>query len=170
MTAVVFDIETTGLSPLRGHRIIEIGAVRLEEGEIVEEFTSLIDAGRPVSRGALRVHGICDEMLQGQPAADDVLARFRRFIGRRTLVAHNAAFDSGFLRADFGRLGYNLSNRIECTLRLNRRCLPHLSNHSLETVYRHLGGAMDASIRRHRALDDARMAARVWVALNGNFS
>lgn len=165
MTVVVFDIETTGLSPLYGHRIIEIGAVLLERGEIVDEFTSLIDVDPPIPRQAQRIHGISDRMLRGQPHQENVMQDFRRFIGEKTLVAHNVSFDSHFLRAEFGRLGFDLPNRLECTLRLSRRHLPRLPNHRLETVYRHLGGVMDDSIRRHRALDDARMAAFVWRVL-----
>lgn len=170
MTAVIFDIETTGLSPLHGHRIIEIGAVLVERGEIVAEFASLIDAGRPVPRQAQRVHGITEEMLRGQPRAEEVLRDFRRFVGQSRLVAHNAPFDLGFLRSELARLGFGLANRCHCTLQLSRQAFPALPNHRLETVARHLFGRLDEQERLHRALADARLTARVWMALNGNYS
>lgn len=165
MEIIVFDTETTGLSPSKGHRIIELGAVKLSGDQIVNEFHSLIDPGVPIAPQAQAVHGISRAMLRGQPLPDKIIPEFRDFIGRSKLVAHNAPFDSRFLRAEFGMFGFGLPNRIECTLKLSRRHLPRLPNHRLETVYRHLGGMVDSSLQRHRALDDARMAAFVWLGL-----
>lgn len=162
---VVLDVETTGLSPGRD-RVIEIGAVTGEGARIVDEFHSLIDPGRPVSWQAQRVHGISDGMLRGQPLAHEVLPEFFRFLGKSVLIAHNASFDLGFLRQEFARLGFGLGNRHHCTLQLSRRMLPFLPNHRLETVARHLFGTLDTQVRLHRALADARLTARVWVALN----
>ena len=164
-SVVVFDTETTGLSPRYGHRIIEVGAVKLSGGTIVDEFHSLIDAGVPIDPRAQAVHGISRAMLRGQPQPEEVFSDFHHFIGRSLLVAHNASFDLRFLHAEFGLLGFGLSNRVECTLKLSRKCLVELSNHRLETVYRYLGGIVDASVQQHRALDDARMAAFVWLGL-----
>ena len=164
---VVVDVETTGLSAQRGHRIIEVGAVLLERGEIAAEFGSFIDPGRPVSPQAQQVHGISDEMLRGQPPLEEVMQDFRGFIGGYALVAHNAPFDLGFLRTEFARLGFGLVNRCHCTLQLSRRALPSLPNHRLETVARHLFGGLPADGQLHRALADARLTARVWLALNG---
>jgi DNA polymerase-3 subunit epsilon len=163
---VVVDVETTGLSSTRD-RIIEIGAVAGEGGTTIGEFHSLIDAGHPIHWQARRVHGITDEMLEGQPRPEKVWTEFYRFLGKSSLVAHNAPFDVGFIRHEFGRLGLGLSNRHYCTLRLCRQSFPRLANYRLETVFRHLGGIVDDSVRRHRALDDARMAAFVWRALRG---
>ena len=167
MPIIVFDTETTGLSPQSGHRIIEIGAVKLSGGEIIDEFHTLIDAGVPIDPRAQAVHGISRAMLRGQPPAQEVLPRFRDFIDQSQLVAHNAPFDSQFLRADFARLGFGLPNIIACTLKLSRTKLA-LPNYRLDTVYRALGGMLDQTIKRHRALDDARMAAFVWMQLNGD--
>jgi DNA polymerase III epsilon subunit family exonuclease len=161
---VVVDVETTGLSTKRD-RIIEIGAVVVEDGAFVDEFHSLIDVGYPIQWQALRVHGISEEMLCGQPGPEEIWGAFYRFLGRSPLVAHNASFDVGFLRYEFARLGVELTNRYYCTLRLSRQRFPRLVNHRLETVFRHLGGVIDDSVRRHRALDDARMAAFVWSEL-----
>jgi DNA polymerase III epsilon subunit family exonuclease len=163
---VVVDVETTGLSSARD-RIIEIGAVAGEGRVITGEFHSLIDAGHPIPWQAQKVHGISDEMLRGQPRPEQALAEFHRFLGHGSLVAHNASFDVGFLQNEFGRLGLGLTNRHYCTLRLARQRYPRLPNHRLETVFRYLGGVVDDSVRRHRALDDARMAAFVWRVLSG---
>jgi DNA polymerase-3 subunit epsilon len=89
---VVLDIETTGLYPHRGDRLVEIGAVAIESGRCVAEFESLIDCGKAIPRRAQDVHGITTEMLNGQPSPEEVLPRFLRFASRSTLVAHNAKF------------------------------------------------------------------------------
>ena len=162
---VVVDIETTGLSPRRGHRIIEIGAIVVEDGCPTEEFCSLIQIDRKIPREVQRIHGITDEMLAGQPGADEVLPQLRDFLGDGVIVAHNARFDMGFLRHEFERLSLPLRNRSVCTLQMSRRFYPHLPNHRLDTVYRHLFGGIRTDIQRHRALDDARMAARIWMEM-----
>jgi len=162
MDCIIFDVETTGLSPNTGHRIIEIGAVALQGADMVSEFHSLIDSDHPVSRQAQQVHGISRRMLRGAPPPLEVFTAFREFIGHMPLVAHNAPFDTRFLRAEFARLGHSLTNRTYCTLQMSRRYWPHFPNHRLDTVFERLGGTIDQSIQRHRALDDARMAAFVW--------
>lgn len=164
---VVLDLETTGFSPHRGDRIIEIGAVAVAHGEIVAEFQTLIRVPRSIPWQASRVHGITDRMLAGQPLPEDVYPAFRDFIGESLLVAHNARFDLSFLRHEFGRLGMELSNRHGCTLERARRTLPRLTDHRLETVARYLLGALPEEMRLHRALDDARLTARVWLAMEG---
>ena len=166
MNVIVFDTETTGLSPRNGDRVIEIGAVKLENGVVIDEFQSLINPGRSIPYQAQAVHGISQSMLCDQPLPADVFPEFYDFIGSITLVAHNAPFDLRFLTAEFNLLGLNLQTKIECTMKLSRKCLSQLSNHRLDTVYRHLGGVEDSSMQRHRALDDARMAAFIWVELN----
>ena len=162
---VAVDVETTGLSAGAGGRVIEIGAVAVENGEIAAELGTLINTGALISYGAYRVHGISREMLHGKPEPEDVWSSFLEFVGDAWLIAHNAPFDSSFVRNELALLGLALPNRWRCTVRLARRHLPHLPNHRLDTVYRHLFGALPASVQRHRALDDARLAARVWVEL-----
>jgi DNA polymerase-3 subunit epsilon len=164
---VVIDLETTGFSPLRGDRVIEVGAVAVESGVTAEEFHTLVRVSRTIPRQASLVHGITDRMLDGQPLPQEVYPAFRDFIGGSTLVAHNAQFDLAFLAHELGRLGMSLPNRHICTLRLARRRLPRLPNHRLETVYRHLFGGLPEGNRQHRALDDARLTAMVWLALAG---
>ncbi len=163
--SVVIDLETTGLSPIRGERVIEVGAVAVESGDVVDEFHSLIQVPRRIPWQAARLHGITGEMLVGQPLPEEVYPALRNFIGGSTLVAHNAPFDLSFLRHELGRLGFRLPNRHVCTLELARRRFPRLDNHRLETVARHLLGALPDNTRLHRALDDARLTAQVWVAM-----
>jgi len=162
---IVIDIETTGLSPHRGHRIIEIGAIALEDGRLAEEFCSLVKIDRKIPPEVQRIHGITDEMLAGEPGAEEILPRLYDFLGDGVIVAHNARFDLGFLRHEFGRLSLHLKNRFVCTLEMSRRFYPRLPNHKLDTVYQHLFGEISTDIRRHRALDDARMAARIWMEM-----
>ena len=164
---VVFDIETSGLSPRSGHRIIEIGAVALEGADIVGEFHSLVDPGCVLDPRAVAVHGITSEMLRGNPPPDEVFPVFREFVGDASLVAHNARFDVGFLSAEFRRLGFKMTNTVHCTLNLSRRLHPGLPNHRLGTVHCHLCGEIDGAIQRHRALDDARLTVEVWLAMEG---
>lgn len=162
---VAFDVETTGLSPNRGHRVIEIGAVRIVNGSFEEEFHSLIDCGGSISMSAQRIHGITPAMLRGQPQPAAAFGAFRDFIGQSPLAAHNARFDMTFLRNEFGRLGWPLPNRTLCTLEASRRRIRILTDYRLETVARRMLGPLPQNAVRHRALDDARLVARVWVAL-----
>lgn len=164
---VVIDVETTGMSVNQGGRVIEVGAVALVGNCIVDELDTLIDTGAVISYGAYQVHGISEEMLRGKPQPDEAWNRFMEFVGDGPLVAHNAPFDRSFVCHEVSLLGETLPNSWHCTLRLARRQLPHLPNHKLDTVYRYLFGSLPVSVRRHRALDDARLAARIWAELSG---
>ena len=162
---VALDIETTGLSPLRGHRIIEIGAIAIEGGYPAEKFCSLIRIDRKIPLQTQRIHGITNEMLEGQPEADEVLPRFYDFLRDSIIVAHNARFDMEFLRHEFNHISLRLKNKSVCTLKMSRKLYPKLPNHRLDTLYRYLFGEITTDIRRHRALDDAKMAARIWLEM-----
>jgi len=162
---IAVDVETTGLSTTRGDRIIEIGAVALEGTRVVEEFHALISVNERIHPAAQQVHGITNEMLLGKPIAGAVMPEFRTFIEDSTLLAHNAKFDMGFIGHEFLRLGMGLTNPYHCTLELIRRLYPKLRNHKLETVYQHLFGRIPEQTMRHRALDDARLVARVWMEM-----
>lgn len=162
---IAVDTETTGLSVRNGGRVIEIGAVAVENGQITAELATLINTGTPVSYGAFRVHGISAQMLAGKPTPQEVWLWFLEFAGNSPMVAHNAPFDSSFVRHELSLQGVAFDNHWHCTVRLARRKLSHLPNHRLDTVYRYLFGEIPVSVKRHRALDDARMAAQVWVEL-----
>lgn len=178
---VVLDVETTGLSPWKGDRVIEIGAVALEGGDLMAEFSTLIQVPRNIPFSASQINGITDEMLIGQPTPEEVFPALDAFIRGSILVAHNARFDLGFLRREYELLGKRFHCPHVCTLEMSRSRFPHRRNHKLETVYRHLmglsgtcSGSPEGSERvpgsgqqTHRALDDARMVAQIWLAMEG---
>lgn len=165
---IVVDTETSGLSAKVGGRVIEVGAVEIEDGYMVSQFEMLINTGAVISYSAYQVHGISEAMLRGQPSPDYAWKQFCNFVGDSTLVAHNATFDSTFIKNEFNLLGLTLQNKWNCTLKLARQRLPNLPNHRLETVYRHLFKTIPKSVNRHRALDDAKLAAAIWVKLVGD--
>jgi len=166
LPAIAFDLETTGLSPLKGHRVIEIGAVRIEAGQPGETFHSLVDSGRTIPPNVREINGITQAMLQNGLSTEKAFRNFRKFCGHATLVAHNAPFDKLFLQYEYSRFGWGLSNQILCTLKLSRQKLTDLPNYQLETVAKHLlGDTAIENMKPHRALDDARLVAQIWLAL-----
>jgi DNA polymerase-3 subunit epsilon len=164
---VFIDVETTGLDPQKGHRIIEVGVVAMENRQITDEYQSLIHVDFPIPTHVSKIHGITNEMLTGQPTPDQIYVKLKDFISDSLLIAHNAKFDVGFLRSEFKRLNQSITNQSICTLELSRRHYPRLPNYKLSTVYRHLVGPQPADARKHRALDDARMVAAIWLAMEG---
>ncbi|HPD60774.1 MAG TPA: 3'-5' exonuclease [Thermodesulfobacteriota bacterium] len=162
---IVVDIETSGLFPQRGARIIEIGAVVIEQEKVVEEFTSLINCGVKVPKHIQKIHGITDEMLKGQPSPAGVFLEFLRLMAAGTLVAHNLKFERHFLRYELSRLGIGFTGNGICTLKMGKKLFPYLPNYRLETVARYLLGELPAGLRLHRALDDARLTAMVWMEM-----
>lgn len=165
---VCLDVETSGLSARKGDRVLEVAAVVVERGAIMDEFDSLIDVECRIQWAAERVHGIRRTMLNGSPRPEEIWPRFLDLAGGSTLVAHNARFDLGFIRHELSRLGLGLNNRSICTVELSRRMYPHLSSHRLETVARHVLGEIPMDCRLHRALGDARLLARVWGKMTQN--
>jgi len=164
---VFIDVETTGLDPRIGHRIIEIGAIAMENNQIIGEFQSLIQVNYSIPRHVSKIHGIINDMLTGQPTPEQIYPKVKDFISDSILVAHNAKFDIGFLQSEFNRLNQRITNQSICTLKLSRRRYQHLPNYKLDTVYRHLIGEQPADYKRHHALDDARMVAAIWLAMEG---
>jgi len=160
---VALDVETTGFSPKNGDRVIEIGAVAIENQSIVAEFSSLINVNKMIPWRVQQVHGITNKMLSGEPKPDVVLPDFYEFIAGSVLVAHNAVFDIRFLKHEFALLGISLNNRSLCTLKMSRKLYPHLPNHKLDTVSRYLLGESANQMQRHRALDDAKLTAMIWL-------
>jgi len=162
-TLVVFDFETSGLSPDQGDRAIEIGAVRLVEGVISERFQSLMNPGRRVNAFIQQFTGISNAMLQDAPPCAEVMAAFADFVGTDNLVAHNASFDSRFLGAELGRIGRHTPGVIACSLLAARRIYPEAPNHKLGTLVRYHALPHDNSF--HRALADAEMTAHLWLRM-----
>ncbi len=159
-TIIVLDFETTGMSPDRGDRAIEIGAVKLGDGTVLDRFQSLINPGFLVTREIETITGISNTMLVDAPPAELVMEDFARFISSYPLVAHNASFDQKFLEAEFSLLGKNRPFNFGCTLQIARRVYPDVINYKLETLVRYKQIQNKGSF--HRALADAEMTAELW--------
>ena len=124
----VFDVETTGLDPRRGHRVIEIAGVRIEDGKILSEtpFVELVNPERAIPWEAKQIHKIRDEDVASAPTIDQVLPRFLTFADHSVLVAHNAEFDMGFLQMEKECCwGYVDLPECLCTMRLSQSLFPH---------------------------------------------
>jgi len=156
---VVLDIETTGLSPIND-MITEIGAVKIVNGQIVEEYNQLINPERDIPHNIVELTGITNDMVKDMPTIDKVLPKFQEFIGDSILVAHNASFDIGFLREQYKRIGRELRNPILDTLELSRNLLPQLKSHKLNTIAKYLNISL---INHHRAVDDAKATAEIFI-------
>jgi DNA polymerase III subunit epsilon len=164
---VAFDLETTGLMA-EMDRVVEIGAVRFDDqGRELGRFEQLVNPERPMRPGAQAIHGIGDADLAGAPTAREVLPRFMAFLGSEatTLLAHNAAFDAGFLGRELGRIGFQPpGHAVVDTLALARRRIPEARDHRLDTLARLLGLDPDGP---HRALADSLRVKGLWLALQG---
>ena len=156
-TYVALDLETTGLSCERD-TIIEVGAVKVCDGEPIEELQTLVNPGRPIPYEIQQLTGIVDADVLGQPRFAEIAGRLTRFIGQHPVVAHNAAFDLGFLRAQ----GLATENVGLDTWELSSILLPNQSSYSLGALTRHFGITLD---NHHRALDDARAAGCLFECL-----
>ena len=148
---VAFDLETTGLSSIND-RITEVGAVILKNGKEIDRFQTLVDPERLLSAENTELTGITNEMLKGQPKINEILPKFLEFVGDRPLVAHNAAFDIGFIRAECERQNIKRSFTYADTLVLARILMPQLNKHKLNIVADALSLP---EFNHHRAADDA---------------
>jgi DNA polymerase III subunit epsilon len=147
------DLETTGMSP-GDDRVTEIGIVCVDEGVLVDEWSSLVDPGVPIPPDIQTLTGITNEMVRGAPRFVQLLAEISPRLAGRVFVAHNARFDYGFVKAEHRRVGERFSAEVLCTVRLSRRLFPEYGTHRLDALIdRHRLPAPD----RHRALGDARV-------------
>lgn len=162
-TFVVLDFETTGLSPDCGDRAIEIGAVKIVEGRFVERFQKLMNPGFAISGFIAQYTGITNAMLRNAAPCGDVMAEFHEFLGDHNLVAHNASFDRKFLDSELAMISRSYTGCFSCSMLLSRRMIQDAANHKLETLVRHLGIQTEGTF--HRALYDAEMAGRIWLAM-----
>ncbi len=158
---IVLDFETTGLSAKGGDRAIEVGAVALEGGEIVDRYQSLMNPGFRVSAFIEDYTQISNAMLADAPGSHQVMPRLREFVGDSVIVAHNASFDKGFLEAEYGRLGYTTRHPFLCSMRVARRLYPEAPNHRLGTLIEHIDAPRCGQF--HRALADAEMTSHLWL-------
>ncbi|MBP3952001.1 PolC-type DNA polymerase III [Bacillus suaedae] len=149
---VVFDVETTGLSAVY-NTIIELAAVKVRNGEIIDRFESFADPHEPLTNTIIELTGITDDMVKGQPEIETVLNKFREFVGDAVLVAHNASFDMGFLNVGYQKIGQpEASNPVIDTLELGRFLYPEFKNHRLNTLCKKFDIEL---VSHHRAIYDA---------------
>lgn len=159
-TYVVFDIETTGLSKEK-EMITEIGAVKVADGKIIDRFSTFVNPQRPISAEITKLTGITDDMVKDAPTIENVLPEFLKFCEDTVLVAHNASFDTGFIRIAAERAGLGeLHHTVVDTLELARALLPELNKHKLDIVCEHLGVTLNG---HHRAVNDAEATAEVFI-------
>ncbi len=161
-----FDLETTGLDPRKGHRIIEIAGVKIIDGIIrpEETFVSLVNPDRDIPWEARQVNKISEEDVKGAPGIDVVLPQFLEFAKGTTLVAHNAAFDYSFLEVEKEYCwGYTDLPECLCSMKLSQALYPTEFRHSLDVISKKFGLALPAE--RHRALADTLLAAEALLKM-----
>lgn len=165
-TFTVFDTETTGLDPLKGHKIVEIAAVKVRDGVIQEAdtFVSLVNPEREIPWESKQVHKISDEDVASAQTIDVVLPEFLNFAAGTTLVAHNAKFDMGFLECE-KELCWGFVDLPEClcTMQLSRHVFPTEFRHNLDVLTQRLGLVIPEN--RHRALPDVLVTAEALLKM-----
>ena len=156
---VIFDLETTGLSS-KYNQITEIGAIKMRNNEVVDRFHTLVNPKVKIPQNIVELTGITDEMVQNQPAIEEILPSFVEFIGECPLVAHNASFDTSFIFESCRRLDIQLNNPIIDTLALSKILLPHLKRYRLNNVAEELEVKL---MKHHRAIDDAEALTAIFI-------
>jgi DNA polymerase III subunit epsilon len=158
---VFVDLETTGGNP--GHdRITEVGIVRMQNGECVDQWSSLVNPECAISPDIEAFNGISSEMVAGAPRFKDLAATVFEKLRGAVFIAHNARFDYAFLRGEFRKAGMEYSAEALCTVKLSRRLFPGHARHNLDSVIERHGLSCEA---RHRALGDARVLRDFWLKL-----
>lgn len=155
---VVFDIETTGLSAMTC-KITEIGAVLVQKGEVLKVFSTFVNPEGHIPEEITELTGITDDMVSDAPSQGDAVKAFIEFVGKRTVVAHNANFDMGFIRRAAENAGIHFDPPYLDTLSMSRFLNPELKNHKLDTLvdFYRLG-----DFNHHRACDDAEVTAKIF--------
>ncbi len=162
-TVIVLDFETTGLSPDQGERAIEIGAVKLVDGEVIDTFQQLMYPGKRIDYFIESYTGITNNMLKNAPPCSEVMREFSDFIDGFNLVAHNASFDSRFLDAELRRIQCAQQGEFACSMLIARRVYPEAPNHKLGTLVEYKDLPNDGTF--HRALADSQMTAHLWLEM-----
>ena len=157
---VVFDIETTGLNS-HTNEIIEIGAVKIKAGRIVDRYSQLINPGRPIPYHITEITSITDEQVANEPKINEVIGKFVDFVGDAVLVAHNAPFDMGFIKRDIKKyLSIDYQCSVIDTLQMARDLFPDLKKYGLGDLNKTLGLALE---KHHRAVDDSQATANMFI-------
>ena len=158
---VVFDLETTGLSAAK-NKIIEIGAVKVIGGEVVDRFSTFVNPQVPIPFRIISLTGITDAMVKDAPVIEDILPSFIKFCEGTVLVAHNAAFDTGFINENCQRLGIEFEYTSVDTMGVSRVMFPEAKKHTLDVLCKKLGVVLD---NHHRAVDDAEATAGIFLKM-----
>ena len=157
-TFTVFDIETTGLSAANNH-ITEIGAVKVKEGKTLDVFCTFVDPGEHIPENITELTGITDEMVRGAPTEPDAVKSFLDFAGDDMLIAHNAGFDTSFIRRVCEQNDIPFTNPYLDTVAMSRYVNSDLKKHKLDTLANYFGLG---EFNHHRASDDAEMLAAIF--------
>lgn len=160
-TFVVFDIETTGFSP-RTDEITEIGAVKIKDGVIIDRFSQLINPNRPIPEEVQKLTGITPALISEEPTIDTVIIDFYNFCKDCVLVAHNASFDTRFIRRDMHKYNFNYDFKVIDTLDLARAVVPDMKRFNLGALSKKFGVSL---VNAHRAVNDAEATALVFIKL-----
>ena len=160
-TFVVFDLETTGFSA-EVDRIIEIGAVKIKNGEIVDNFSKFVNPKIPIPFRIEKLTGINDSMVMEAEPIEKILPEFLEFCGDAVMVAHNALFDTSFIINNAERLGIKYDPTIMDTVLLAQFVIPNLHNYKLDTLCKHLAVSLE---NHHRAVDDAQATAYIYLKM-----
>ena len=160
-TFVVFDLETTGFSA-EVDRIIEIGAVKIKNGEIVDNFSKFVNPKIPIPFRIEKLTGINDSMVMEAEPIEKMLPEFLEFCGDAVMVAHNAGFDTSFIINNAERLGIKYDPTIMDTVLLAQFVIPNLHNYKLDTLCKHLAVSLE---NHHRAVDDAQATAYIYLKM-----
>ena len=158
---VVFDIETTGFSPV-SNRIIEIGAVKVVNGEIADKFSTFVNPQVPIPYHIEKLTSINDSMVMDAPLIEEVLPQFMEFCKDAVMVAHNASFDMSFIKENVMRQQLNKTFTYADTLGIARVLFPNQAKHTLDAVCKTMGISLE---NHHRAVDDAGATAEIFVKM-----
>ena len=157
-TYCVFDLETTGFS-FRTEKITEIGIMKIRNGEVIDTFESFVNPGKPIPKKVQDVTHITDDMVKDAPKIEEILPKVMEFFGDSVLVAHNADFDTGFIRYNCQQLGYKFENTYLDTLALAKNLFPNYKKYKLGVIAENLGIEV---LVAHRALDDVDTTVKVF--------
>lgn len=155
---IVFDLETTGLSPEKNN-ILEIGAVKVNNGKIVDKFDTLVNPNTFIPPFLEQKINITNNMVADKPFIEEIFPKFVNFLEDYVLIAHNARFDMSFLLNNAEKLGYKINNTSLDTLKLSRQAFPSFKSHSLGNLCRYLEISLTSA---HRAYYDALATNEVY--------